>query len=77
MGAALHTRLSASQKFATIDLKVTYLRPLSRASGVMRGTGRVIHTGRRIAYVEGEIRDSSAALAVQAVGNFALLIPPG
>src|SRR5258708_384369 len=52
MGAALHTRLSASQKFATIDLKVTYLRPLSRASGVMRGTGRVIHTGRRIAYVE-------------------------
>jgi uncharacterized protein (TIGR00369 family) len=77
MGAALHTRLSASQKFATIDLKVTYLRPLSRASGVMRGTGRVIHTGRRIAYVEGEIRDSSAALTVQAVGNFALLIPPG
>ncbi|MEA2912105.1 MAG: hypothetical protein QOJ15_4186 [Bradyrhizobium sp.] len=77
MGAALHTRLSASQKFATIDLKITYLRPLSRASGVMRGTGRVIHTGRRIAYVEGEIRDSSAALAVHAVGNFGRLIPPG
>jgi uncharacterized protein (TIGR00369 family) len=37
MGAALHTRLSASQKFATIDLKVNYLRPLSRASGMMRG----------------------------------------
>jgi uncharacterized protein (TIGR00369 family) len=54
MGAALHTRLSASQKFATIDLKVNYLRPLSRASGVMRGTGRVINAGRRIAYVEGE-----------------------
>jgi len=31
MGAALHTRLSVGQKFATIDLKVTYLRPLSRA----------------------------------------------
>jgi uncharacterized protein (TIGR00369 family) len=77
MGAALHTRLSAGQKFATIDLKVNYLRPLSRASGVMRGTGRVINAGRRIAYVEGEIRDSSATLAVHAVGNFALLISPG
>jgi len=77
MGAALHTRLSAGQKFATIDLKVNYLRPLSRTSGVMRGTGRVINLGRRIAYVEGEIRDSSAALAVHAVGNFMLLIPPG
>jgi uncharacterized protein (TIGR00369 family) len=76
MGAALHTRLSAGQKFATIDLKVNYLRPLSRASGVMLGTGRVINAGRRIAYVEGEIRGSSAALAVHAVGNFALLIPP-
>jgi uncharacterized protein (TIGR00369 family) len=74
---ALHTRLSAGQKFATIDLKVNYLRPLSRASGVMRGTGRVINASRRIAYVEGEIRDSSAALAVHAVGNFALLIAPG
>ena len=74
MGAALHTRLSAGQKFATIDLKVNYLRPLSRASGVMRGTGRIINAGRRIAYVEGEIRDSSAALAVHAVGNFALFI---
>ena len=73
MGAALHTRLSAGEKFATIDLKVTYLRPLSQASGVMLGTGRVINAGRRIAYVEGEIRDSSAALAVHAVGNFALL----
>jgi uncharacterized protein (TIGR00369 family) len=77
MGAALHTRLSAGQKFATIDLKVNYLSPLSRASGVMRGTGRVINAGRRIAYVEGKIRTSSAALAVHAVGNFALLIPPG
>jgi uncharacterized protein (TIGR00369 family) len=77
MGAAVHTRLSTGQKFATIDLKVNYLRPLSRASGVMRGTGRVINAGRRIAYVEGEIRDSSAALAVHAVGNFMLLIPPG
>jgi len=76
MGAALHTRLSAGQKFATIDLKVNYLRPLSRASGVMLGTGRVMNAGRRIAYVEGEIRGSSAALAVHAVGNFALLIPP-
>jgi uncharacterized protein (TIGR00369 family) len=73
MGAALQTRLSAGEKFATIDLKVTYLRPLSQASGVMRATGRVINAGRRIAYVEGEIRDSSAALAVHAVGNFALL----
>jgi uncharacterized protein (TIGR00369 family) len=45
MGAALHTVLSAGQKFATIDLKVNYLRPLSRASGVMRGTGRVIKAG--------------------------------
>jgi uncharacterized protein (TIGR00369 family) len=76
MGAALHTRLAAGEKFATIDLKVTYLRPLGQASGVMRGTGRVIHAGRRIAYVEGEVRDAGAALAVHAVGNFTVLSAP-
>jgi hypothetical protein len=43
----------------------------------MRGRGRVIKAGGPIAFVEGEIRDSKAALAVQAVGSFALLIPPG
>jgi hypothetical protein len=31
----------------------------------------------RFASAEGEIRDSEATLAVQAVGSFALLIPPG
>jgi hypothetical protein len=31
----------------------------------------------RFAFVEAEIRDSKATLAVQAVGSFALLIPPG
>lgn len=73
MGAALETTLPAGQKFATIDLKITYLRPLTQASGMIRGTGRVLNSGRRMAYVEGEVRDSKGKLAVHAVGNFTIL----
>lgn len=70
MGAALQTRLPPAGQFATVDLKITYLRPLTARSARIRATGRVKSAGRRLAYVEGEIRDEGGELAVHAVGNF-------
>jgi uncharacterized protein (TIGR00369 family) len=77
MGAALQTRLPPGSHFATVDLKITYLRPLTAASGVIRATGRVVNSGRRLAYIEGEVRDGAGALAVHAVGNFIVKAPSG
>jgi uncharacterized protein (TIGR00369 family) len=58
MGAAFHTRLSAGQKFATIDLKVNYLRALSRASGVMRGSSVADPSGDAFRSLPGASRRS-------------------
>lgn len=77
MGAAVHTRLPIEQASVTLDLKLTYMRPLMVRSGRMRATGRVLNLGRTVAYAEGEVRDAKGALCVHAVGNFALVTAGG
>lgn len=73
MGAAAHTLLPVGQGVVTLDLKLTYLRPLTTRSGPVQATGRVLNLGSRNAYVEGEARDGAGRLAVHAVGNFSIL----
>lgn len=73
MGAAAHTALPANKATVTLDLKITWLRPLTLASGPVRATGRVLNLGGRTAYVEGEVRDGGGRLAAHAVGNFSIV----
>lgn len=73
MSAAAHTLLDAGRASVTLDLKITYLRPLTPTSGRVRATGRVINLGGRTAYAEGELRDGQGQLAAHAVGNFQIV----
>src|SRR4029077_5830165 len=40
-GCAVHSRLSASQAYTTLDLSVSYHRPITRDTGALRAEGRV------------------------------------
>ncbi|WP_407164922.1 PaaI family thioesterase [Bradyrhizobium sp. ORS 111] len=73
MGCALSTMLPAGQTSVTLDLKLTYLRPLSVRSGTITAEGRVIKLGRQTSYAEGFVRDSKANLAVHATATFSML----
>lgn len=73
MGAAAHTLLAADRAVVTLDLKITYLRPLTQASGAVRATGKVLNLGGRTAYVQGEVHDGEGKLAAHAVGNFSIV----
>ncbi|MDR3513797.1 MAG: PaaI family thioesterase [Caulobacteraceae bacterium] len=75
MGAAAHTLAPGGQAVVTLDLTITYLRPLNARSGPIRVTGRVINMGGRTAYVEGDARDGEGKLVAHAVGNFSLIGP--
>ena len=50
MGCAVHT---------TLELKVNFVRPISRDTGRIAAEGRVIHRGGQVATVEGELRSES------------------
>ena len=57
LGCAVHTTLKPRLGYTTLELKVNYLRAMTAAAGQVRAEGRVIQTGRRAAFAEGEIKD--------------------
>jgi uncharacterized protein (TIGR00369 family) len=76
MGCAISTMLPAGQGSVTLDLKLSYLRPLSVRSGTISAEGKVIKLGRQTSYTEGLVRDGSGNLAVHATATFSMIGAP-
>ncbi len=69
IGCAVHSTLEAGMGYTSIDLQVTYLRPLTSASGLVVATGTVVKPGRRVAFGRAEIVDGTGKLVAQATGS--------
>jgi uncharacterized protein (TIGR00369 family) len=65
MGPALAATLDAGLYAATLELKVSFLRPAE--PGRLVGRGRVVHSGSTIAFLSGELLDQTGR--VVAVGS--------
>jgi uncharacterized protein (TIGR00369 family) len=65
-GCAVHTMLSASQSYTTLELGVSYHRGLNAKSGPVRAEGYVVSIGRRAAFAEAKLTDSSGRLCASA-----------
>ena len=76
MGCAISTMLPAGQGAVTLDLKLTYLRPLSVKSGTIQAEGKVVKLGRQTSYAEGFVRDGAGDLAVHATAIFSMIGGP-
>ena len=68
-GCALHTRLSAAQRYSTLELKVAYHKALTRDTGLVRAEGRVVTLGRRVGYAEAALRDAQGRLYASATST--------
>jgi uncharacterized protein (TIGR00369 family) len=68
-GCAVHTRLSSSQAYTTLELKVAYHRPLSINTGEIHAEGLVMAFGRRVAYSEAKLYDASKRLCASATST--------
>lgn len=77
MGAAPHTTLPVGSGSVTLDLNVTFLRPITERNAPVLATGRVVNAGRRTIYVTGEVCDRDGTLVAHAAGNFQVLQPRG
>jgi uncharacterized protein (TIGR00369 family) len=73
MGCAISTRLEPGQGSVTLDLKLSFLRPLSVGSGLISAEGKVIKLGRQTSYAEGFVRDGKGSLAVHATATFSMI----
>src|SRR6266478_6983854 len=73
MCAAAGTLLPVNKGAVTLDLKISYLKPLTIESGPIRAIGRVVDLAKPTAYVTGQVRVWAGGLAVHAVGVFSVL----
>lgn len=60
MGAALATVLGEGERPPTLEMKISFIK--AAKVGAIGGTARVVHRGKSVAFVEGELRNSAGAL---------------
>lgn len=72
-GCAVHTTLPAGTGYTSIDLAVRFLRPVTAASGTIRGEGVVLSSGRRTALAEARAFDSAGRLVAHATSTCLLM----
>ncbi|HEY2750966.1 PaaI family thioesterase [Phenylobacterium sp.] len=65
-GIATQSTLGPGRSHTTLELKVSYLRPLSEDSGLVRAVGRVTSVGRRVAFAEATLHDEAGRLCATA-----------
>ena len=72
MGGALVSQLPPGQACATIEIKISYFKAVRQ--GLISCIARVVHQGKRIAFLEAEVRKGDLLVA-QATGTFTILSP--
>ena len=48
--------------FTTVEMNVTYVRPVQAATGKLRCVGVLLHSGGRVASAEGKVYDAAGNL---------------
>ncbi len=66
---AVQTTLDVGFTYTSIDLNVSYLRPVTKTSGLLRAIGDVTKPGRRVAFSSARIVDSDDKLVATATSS--------
>ena len=66
MACAIYTTLDAGQNCPTLELKINYVKAITRELGPVRGIGTVLHRGRTTALAEGRVEDAGGVLLAHA-----------
>jgi uncharacterized protein (TIGR00369 family) len=66
MGCALSSQLGAGMAPVTIELKTSFVRPVTLETGPLRAEGSVLHPGSRVATAEAKLLDEDGTLYAHA-----------
>lgn len=75
-GCAVHTTLPAGSGYTSIEIKVSYLRPVHAGAGELTAHGWVTKPGRRVAFAEGDVRDAAGKVVATATSSLLVTTPP-
>ncbi len=66
MGCAIHSKLDPGVAPVTIELKTSFVHPVTLASGILRAEGVVVHPGSRVATAEARLEGEDGTLYAHA-----------
>jgi uncharacterized protein (TIGR00369 family) len=66
LGCAIFSTLNKGDTWTTLELKMNFVRALTKDTGPVRAEGRIIHRGRTVATSEGDLKDSAGKLYAHA-----------
>jgi uncharacterized protein (TIGR00369 family) len=66
MGCAVHSLLPAGRGYTTLELKVNFVRAMTRDTGRVEAVGKVIHLGGKVATADGTVTDAAGKLYAHA-----------
>jgi len=68
-GCAVHATLPAGVGYASVDLTVKFLRPVTAQTGLVTAVGRVTHSGSRTSLAEATLSDGQGRLLATAIST--------
>src|SRR6202142_2006812 len=66
LGLAVHSILPPGTVDATLEFKISFIRGMTKDSGVVRSEGRILNVGRRAPTAEARIADAKGRLLAHA-----------
>jgi uncharacterized protein (TIGR00369 family) len=72
-GCAVHSKLTASQAYTTLELKVAYHKAMTDKTGPVFAEGRILSMGRRVAFAEATLKDASGRLYASATSTLLVI----
>src|SRR5579859_7010631 len=77
MGLAVHSMLPAGSGYTTLEFKISFIRGMTKDTGVVRSEGRTLNVGRRAATAEARITDAQGRLLAHATTTCLVFEIPG
>jgi len=76
LGSAVMSTLDATEMYATVDLHLHLVRPVTAATGPIVAEAHIVHRGKRIATAEGRVTDERGALLAHGTTTCAIAPRP-
>jgi uncharacterized protein (TIGR00369 family) len=73
VGAAVHSTMPQGKGFASLEIKVNFLKAVRPSSGALTATGQVVKSGSRTAFTEGTVTDASGSLVATASSTLLII----
>ncbi len=72
LGGAVNSVMPVGKIFTTLEMKLNFIRAVTRQTGTLTCTANIVHAGSRTATSEGRIVDAEGKLYAHGTGTFIL-----